>query len=61
MILKIADNHSYSKEELDRLAPYLNRDIEIGDLPEIARRVPICIVAAESDDTHLAVDSPESW
>lgn len=61
MKLRLASDHSYKPEHVEILKAYVGREITVQQLPELARRVPIAIVAAESDDTRLAIDHPHAW
>lgn len=69
MKLKVSKNYrghysgGYDEAQLERLRPYLNKEVTIERLVQISREanVPIAIDSTNSTDTVLVIAHPYSW
>lgn len=59
MKLKLASNHHFNVEQVEKLTPLLGKEIDDEFWKTV--KVAIAIVTSESTATEIAVDHPHAW
>jgi len=63
MRLEIPKDHSFTQNQLDKLAPYLGKEISFEDFVKLPSKIGVAMAinSTDSNDRIVSIDHPIAW